>query len=276
SVQGRTAWCGRHWCSTAASPAPGPMPTPPVTRRRSCSARSAIRMPWPPPSRASRTSSTAEPSIRHPPAPRLDTMRSVSTYFLRQSETAFEPTEHVGGAWNPDELHIAPVLGLLAHLVEADHAARRPEAPLVIARASYDILGVIPMNIFEISVRVVRPGRTIELVEAMLSQAGRPAVALRAWMLQQNDTAAMQGSPLPHMALIESFAPWSAGDVWAGGAIRSIDARREAAGTGRARCWIRPQHPLLEGETVSARARMLGMLDFANGIATRVPPETAF
>jgi hypothetical protein len=203
-------------------------------------------------------------------------MRSVSTYFLRQSETAFEPTEHVGGAWNPDELHIAPVLGLLAHLVEADHAARRPEAPLVIARASYDILGVIPMDVFEISVRVVRPGRTIELVEAMLSQAGRPAVALRAWMLQQNDTAAMQGSPLPHMALIESFAPWSAGDVWAGGAIRSIDARREAAGTGRARCWIRPQHSLLEGETVSARARMLGMLDFANGIATRVPPEAAF
>lgn len=202
-------------------------------------------------------------------------MRGVSTYFLRLSETAFEPTEHVGGAWNPDELHIAPVLGLLAHLVEVDHAARRPGSPLVIARASYDILGVIPMEAFDTSTRVVRPGRTIELVEAVLSHAGRPAVTLRAWLLQQADTSAIQGSPLPPMPGRESFAPWSAAEVWAGGAIRSIDARREAAGSGRARCWIRPQHPLLQGEAVSSRARMLGMLDFANGIATRVAPEEA-
>ncbi|MGB3374943.1 MAG: thioesterase family protein [Microbacterium sp.] len=203
-------------------------------------------------------------------------MRSVSTYFLRQSETAFEPTEHVGGAWNPDEQHIAPVLGLLAHLVETDHAARRPEAPLVVARASYDILGVIPMEPFDVATSVLRAGRTIELVEATLSHGGRPAVLLRAWMLQQNDTSMMQGSPLPHMPVIETFVPWSAADTWAGGAIRSIDAHREAAGTGRARCWIRPRHPLLDGEEISSRARMLGMLDFANGIATRIPPEKAF
>ncbi|MFC5433903.1 thioesterase family protein [Microbacterium suwonense] len=202
-------------------------------------------------------------------------MRSVSSYFQRVSETSFEPTEHVGGAWNPDEQHIAPVLGLLAHLVEVDHAARRTDAPLVIARASYDILGVIPMAAFEVATRVVRPGRTIELIEATLSHGGRTAVTLRAWMLQQSDTSAVQGSPLPHLPAVESFAPWSAAEVWPGGAIRSIDARREAAGTGRARCWIRPRHPLLADETISSRARMLGMVDFANGIATRVAPEQA-
>ncbi|WP_346265693.1 hypothetical protein [Microbacterium esteraromaticum] len=38
---------------------------------------------------------------------------------------------------------------------------------------------------------------------------------------------------------------------------------------------MRPQHPLLEGERVSTRSRMLGMTDFANGIATRVAPEAA-
>lgn len=202
-------------------------------------------------------------------------MRSVSSYFHRLSRTSFEPTEHVGGAWNPDELHIAPVLGLLAHVVELDHAARRPDAPLALARANYDILGVIPMAALEIDIRVVRPGRTIELVEATLSHGGRAAVTLRGWMLQQSDTSAIHGSPLPHMPPRESLTDWSPGDVWPGGAIRSIDARREAIGTGRSRCWIRPKHPLLADEPISPRSRMLGMVDFANGIATRVAPEEA-
>src|SRR5690606_40296730 len=210
----RTAWCVPCSCTGAASSAPGRMPTPPGMSRPVCSARSRrIRMRWHPPSRGSRTSSTAETTTRHEGASRLDRMRGVSTYFLRLSETAFEPTEHVGGAWNPDELHIAPVLGLLAHLVEVDHAARRPGSPLVIARASYDILGVIPMEAFDTSTRVVRPGRTIELVEAVLSHAGRPAVTLRAWLLQQADTSPIQGSPLPPMPGRESFAPWSAAEV---------------------------------------------------------------
>jgi len=203
-------------------------------------------------------------------------MRRVTSYFHRLSATTFEPSEHVGGAWNPDEQHIAPVLGLLAHVVEREHAERRSDAPLALARASYDILGVIPMDGFEISApRLLRPGRTIELVEATLSHDGRPAVTLRAWMLQQTDTSSIAGIPLPQMPDRGALPAWSPGEVWPGGAIRSIDARHDDVGTGRARCWIRPQHPLLEGEEISARSRMLGMVDFANGIATRVAPERA-
>lgn len=56
----------------------------------------------------------------------VDRMKDVTSYFRRLAENRFEPTEHVGGAWNPDEQHIAPMLGLLAHLAEADHDARRP------------------------------------------------------------------------------------------------------------------------------------------------------
>lgn len=202
-------------------------------------------------------------------------MRSVSSYFQRLSAHEFTPTEHVGGAWNPDEQHIAPMFGLLAHIAEIDHAERRPETPLVLARASYDILGVIPMDSFEIDTRVVRAGRTIELVEVTARHAGRAAVTLRGWMLQQHDTDGIRGSHLPTMPPRESLPDWAPDDVWPGGAIRSIEARREFVDPGRARCWIRPMHPLLADEPVSPRARMLGMIDFANGIATRVPPSVA-
>lgn len=200
----------------------------------------------------------------------------MSSYFRRLSEATFEPTEHVSGAWNPDEQHISPVLGLLAHLVEVDHHDRRPDvAPLVLARASYDIFGVIPMSAFEVDLRVVRPGRTIELVEAVVRHGGRTAVEMRAWLLQDVDTAELDGTPLPAMASPDTMIPWDFGEVWPGGAVRSIDTRREEIAPGRARCWVRPKVPLLEQEPVSTRARMLGASDFANGIATRVPPEAA-
>lgn len=197
----------------------------------------------------------------------------VTAYFRRLSASAFEPTVHVEGAWNAAEQHVGPVLGLLAHLVEADHAARRPDAPLVLARANYDILGVIPMEDFEVEMRVVRPGRTIELVEATLSHGGRPALTLRAWLLQTTDTVDVSGSPLSSPRGVDEFPVWEVGDIWAGGAIHSIEMRRESLEVGRATCWMRPKVPLLADEPVSARARMLGIVDFANGIAARESPS---
>ncbi|WP_309127843.1 thioesterase family protein [Microbacterium sp.] len=199
----------------------------------------------------------------------------MSSYFRRLSATSFEPSEHAGGAWNPDEQHIAPMFGLLAHIAETDHAERRPGTPLVLARASYDILGVIPMDDFDVESRVVRAGRTIELVEVTAHHGGRAAVTLRGWMLQQHDTSGIRGSHLPSMPSRGTLPEWSPDDFWHGGAIRSIEARRDFVEAGRSRCWIRPMHPLLADEQISSRARMLGMVDFANGIATRVGPDVA-
>ncbi len=39
-------------------------------------------------------------------------------YWERLSETAFRATHLTSGAWNIQEQHIAPAMGLLAHLVE--------------------------------------------------------------------------------------------------------------------------------------------------------------
>jgi len=85
-------------------------------------------------------------------------------FFKRLSETRYLPTEHTGGAWNIREQHIAPAIGLLAHHLERDAAARGHG--FLIARLSYDILGTIPIEAMEADVQVLRSGRTIELVEA--------------------------------------------------------------------------------------------------------------
>ncbi|MGO4776226.1 acyl-CoA thioesterase domain-containing protein [Lysobacter sp. 2RAB21] len=111
-------------------------------------------------------------------------LRSPAAYFERVDTKRFRATEHVGGGWNPAEQHVAPAFGLLAHAVEADRDARRSDG-LRLARLSYDILGIIPIDVVDIEVAVLRPGRTIELVEARLSHAGRVALILRAWIMQE-------------------------------------------------------------------------------------------
>ncbi|MDH2413119.1 thioesterase family protein [Nocardioides sp. CER19] len=197
-------------------------------------------------------------------------------YFERTGPTTFRATEHVGGAWNTDEQHIAPSLGLMTHAVEADHRRRRDGDVLAVSRLSFDILGVLPIDEVDLEVRVLRAGRTIELVEAVLSHAGRPAVLVRAWLLAERDTAALAGSDLPPLPSPDAMPCWDPTEVWPGGFIASARLRRDQESPGRARYWVRTDVPLLD-EPTSPLASAAGLFDIANGMTVRVAPtEVAF
>ncbi len=124
-------------------------------------------------------------------------------FFERLSDTRYLPTAHVGGAWNTNEQHIAPAMGLLAHHLERDAAARGHG--FLIGRLSYDILGTIPIEAMDAHVQVLRGGRTIELVEATLSHQDRAAMRVRAWLMRPNDTAAIAGTPLARIAAADTM-----------------------------------------------------------------------
>jgi acyl-CoA thioesterase len=197
-------------------------------------------------------------------------------YFERTGEHTFRATEHVGGAWDVRDQHIAPALGLLAHSIEADCRTRRGD-DLVIGRLSYDILGTIPVDEVQLEVEMLRPGRTIELVQATLRHAGRAAVLLRAWLMRPGDTAGLQGTPLPSIRGPEELPVWDATTIWPGGFIASVEVRRHQLEPGRAAFWVRTPLPLLRGEEVGDLARVAGLLDIANGMTVRVKPsEVAF
>lgn len=194
-------------------------------------------------------------------------------YFERLGSARFRPTEHVSGAWDEAMQHIGPALGLLVHAVESDLSARRDD-PMVISRLSYELLGVVPMDTVGVAVEVIRPGRTIELVEATYAHGGRTVIRLRAWLQQPRDTVAIAGDgfdPIPSPALME---PWDPTTVWGGGYLASAVVRRISDGPGRSRYWVRTDVPLLAGEEVSTIARMSGLFDIANGMAVRADPET--
>lgn len=192
-------------------------------------------------------------------------------FFERLSDTRYQPTAHTGGAWNIHEQHIAPAIGLLAHHLERDAAARGHG--FLIARLSYDILGTIPIEAMDAEVQVLRTGRTIELVEATLRHDDRPALRVRAWLMRPNDTAAIAGTPLPRIAAAESMPAWDPGTVWPGGFIQSVEIRRHDQGPGRATYWARAKEALLEGEAVSPLARAATLFDLSNGMAVRADPK---
>lgn len=190
-------------------------------------------------------------------------------YYRDLGDGRFSATIQTQGAWNPHEQHMGPVSGILAHCLENF----QPRNELRMARVSYDILGLIPDGEFEIVTTMLRPGRTIELVQAELVSGGRTAVRATAWRLKRSDTSTIEGvedEPMPGPP--ESGTVATLGE-WPGAYIHSLDIRTlpgHAPGHGRA--WIKPLHPLVSPGPFSDLARLIGVADTSNGIAVRVEP----
>ncbi|UYM06830.1 thioesterase family protein [Solicola gregarius] len=194
------------------------------------------------------------------------------SYFERTGASTYRATSNVSGAWDPADQHIAPALGLLAHVVEMDRD-RRGRDDLVIGRLSYDILGTVPVEEMETSVEVLRPGRTIELVEAVLRHNNRDVVRMRVWLLQPRDTADLAGTALPRIPSPDDTPAWDPATVWPGGFIGSVEVRRAQVEPGRAAFWVRTTQPLVDDEKASRLAAAVGLLDIANGMTVRADPK---
>ena len=193
-------------------------------------------------------------------------------YFHRTGESTFLPTDAVGGAWDTGTQHIAPALGLLAHVIEVDRDTRRSDG-LFPARLSWDIWGTVPVAEVGTSVRVLRAGRTIELVEAVLTHGGRTVATLRAWLLQRTDTAGVAGTAWAAVPGPESVPAWDGTTLWPGGFIGSVDVRRRLDAPGRGLVWVRTDEELVADEPVSTLARRAGLVDVANGMTVRADPR---
>lgn len=193
-------------------------------------------------------------------------------YFEAIDEGRYKPTTHAGGAWNPGEQHFSPLGGLVVHAIDR-HRAAGPDNGLLLSRISYDILGRLALDECEIEVETIRPGRTIELLEAVVRIAGRPVVRARAWFLAALDTTAVAGGADDRLTPPEALSPWAMSELWPGGYITSLDVRPVAAPRpGRTTAWVSTPLDLVAGVPVSPLASYLALVDTANGIAVRQPP----
>ena len=194
------------------------------------------------------------------------------SYYVRLSEDRLVSTLHSQGAWQPGEQHLAPAAGLVLAEIE-----RRLPSDKMISRVTFDVLGVIHSGEFTVDVNVIRPGRTIELVEAQMRHGQRTSIIARAWRLLASDTEAIVGGewrPLPARTEM-SEAPFS--NQWGGGWIASLEGRQGAdARPGYAQSWLRSPYPLVDGEIDPPTAAFVKFADTANGLAVREDPKTTF
>ncbi|WP_040796747.1 thioesterase family protein [Nocardia higoensis] len=197
----------------------------------------------------------------------------VAAYFRRVGPQRFVPTAHATGAWTADEQHFSPVAGLLVHEIQRMRTAEQRPA-MAMSRITFDILGRVPVGEFEIEARVVRPGRTIELVEATAFAAGRAAVTARVWLMTPGDTASVAGGAPEPLPAPETQPRWAMDSLWPGGFIASLDVRTVGEYLpGRAAAWVRTDLDLVEGERADAVTSYLALVDTANGIAAREKPS---
>jgi hypothetical protein len=200
----------------------------------------------------------------------LPELAAGNAYYQSLGGGRFRSTIHAQGAWNAHEQHMAPASGLMADALER----HQPREDMRMARLSYEILGLIPGGEFQIKTSTLRPGKTIELLQAELVAAGRTAVRATAWRMITSDTtvvAAIEDSEIPWP---DDCKPYDNSAVWPGGYIRSLEMRvAEGRRPGAGKVWLRTGHPLTDQDDSSDLVRLLGLVDTANGIATRLPPD---
>jgi hypothetical protein len=195
-----------------------------------------------------------------------------NAFYVRRGTDQFVSTLHTQGAWQPGEQHLAPASGLLLAEVE-----RRLPSHKLVSRASFDALGVIHSGEFSVDVQMVRPGRSIELIEARMRHGSVTSISARIWRLAASDTSSVQGiewAPLPPP---EAMAPLVFSSVWSGGYVASLEARQDgSARAGRALSWLRTSCALVAGEADPPVAGFLKLVDTANGLAIREQPGSVF
>src|SRR3954469_14704586 len=116
------------------------------------------------------------------------------------TDDGYQATALTIGPWDPGLQHAGPPAALLAREVERVSGIAGGQT----VRLGYDILGPVPVGPVRVRASVVRPGRRIELVEAVLDDGtDRSLMRLTAWRMREREAAlaAEVNDPLgPHPA----------------------------------------------------------------------------
>jgi hypothetical protein len=184
----------------------------------------------------------------------------------------YRSTIHAQGAWNEHEQHMAPATGIIC----AELDLFSPRSDVRIGRISLDILGLIPAGEFQIETKIIRPGKTIELIESVMSANGKACIQARTWRMMMSDTTEVYGLEDHSVESPQQLPVWNDIRSWPGGYIASLEARTSQQRQGKGIVWLNNPYSMVENEPSSDFVRLMGMVDTANGVATRQKPPFQF
>lgn len=190
--------------------------------------------------------------------------------FYVPDGSGFEATELTRGPWQDDAQHAGPPAALIGRALERLDGS---EGTGQIARVTYDILRPVPLGRVEVEARVVRPGRSVELLAAELRGAdGRPAMRATAWRIRTADVAlpplpaAGDAPPRPAEGRLAPFFD-TGHDVGYHSAMEMRFVSGSFLEPGPATVWMRPRQPIVAGEEPTPLQRVLVAADSGNGVS---------
>jgi hypothetical protein len=189
-------------------------------------------------------------------------------FYEDLGEGRYASTVHTTGPWDARYQHAGPPSALLGRAVELC----APREDVMVARMTVEILGAIPVAPLTVTSRMLRPGRSVELVEAVLTHEGKDVARASAWRVRRNEGAdipsrAPEAPPLPDVTEDREAPGWASGYLqamewrWAVGHL--IDP-------GPAVGWARMREPLVGGEEPSPLSRVMALADSGNGASSEL------
>lgn len=189
----------------------------------------------------------------------------------------FTATPMTASPWGEGFQHGSPPAALISNLLEAGaHEAGLDMEAGRYSRMSVDILGAVPLGKLIGHTTVIRPGKRICLLEAVVSdENGREFIRGRGWWIKGSDTTAIERAVADNIPGPEMGTPatdwlqhWSSGYIDSIEVIRVPLPERHSDNAEANPCcyWTRTAYPAVAGQEESAWTRLMKTADIANGL----------
>ncbi len=194
--------------------------------------------------------------------------------FYEREGDRFLSSELTRGPWDPGSQHAGPPAALLGRAIEKLDGGEGRQ----VGRITFEILRPVPIAPLTVTARVVRPGRSVELCEASLSDGEQELVRASAWRLRKaevrlpaEDVGASLSTlgpapPGPDAGEPRPFFPTGEEVGWHT-AMEFSFIKGQYLEAGPAIVWMRMRHPLVRGEAPSPLSRVLVAADAGNGVS---------
>lgn len=189
--------------------------------------------------------------------------------FYEKTDGGFIATELTRGPWDPGAQHAGPPSALLGREIERVAGGEGFQ----VARVTFEILRPVPIGLVRVEAELVRPGRSVQMIEATLSGEDGPLMVARAWRIRTSEISipddvvtTPEAPPGPEEGDVPEFFE----TAQSAGYHTAMEWRSVKGGfrePGPATVWMRMGCQLVAGEEPTPLQRTLVAADVGNGIS---------
>ena len=180
----------------------------------------------------------------------------------------FVATEYAAGPWDPGLLHGGATAALVVR-----EAERVPTlAPMSVARVTVELFRPVRVTALQVTTRVLREGKKLQLVEASVLDGGTEVARGTILRLRIAPVAVPEGAfpaweapPGPEAGREPRFPVRP--EAWFLDAFDCRAVEGDFGVPGPAAVWFRLRRPIVGGENASAAVRAAAVADFGNGVS---------